>query len=365
MKSLSHRKLGLQIKNWKWCAFAILLTLLFGSSFVAAIILNTYVTVLERLQMSVSFIALLAFWGLALQKAILRRRFWQVFFFVDSSLFVLGIIFDPEYHLPVLWIVLLFLITIAVCVPYYIGLIIYAFRSKAIWEETVTTSSIPSPQYWSKRWVRRRQVFKKCVYALRLYGVIALVLACMTLIPMIIRNNRMICPWGSPPEHFQHMLKYRRTTIPQLEQFEQLFPRFLCKLQVTETNSNGTGSIRTDLGPGSPVKWSLFAGLHKRYLIAMETDIVLADVDPETGKIASPGAHDEPVFSLWDVKFVDAPLVVFEQRYVLVHHERIKVLTGEEWQQLVNANGDFAALGVELTKDQPIPNFELAFRNNR
>ncbi|MHC4642257.1 MAG: hypothetical protein ACYS32_11475 [Planctomycetota bacterium] len=167
------------------------------------------------------------------------------------------------------------------------------------------------------------------------------------------------------------MLKYRRTTIPQLPEFERLFPNYLCHFDYTKSIATLDPNDEWDniayRDSNSPIRWCLSAGLHKHYLLVMEIDLVFAEVDPETEKIISPGSHDEPVFSLCKVSSISitSPFVLFGQRYAWADSETVKTLTADEWKKLVEADGDFSVLGIELKKDEPIPNFELAFLNNQ
>lgn len=370
MKSII-RKLISQIKNWKWFAFAIFLTLLFGATFVAGIIESTYFPTLERLHLSVNILSLLAFWGLGLQKRIFQQLFWRLFFFIDALLFVLLLIFGRKIDLPLLWCIIMYLIMIIVIVPYYIGMFIYAFRSKQIWGQVELKPKTIPMVYSQYKWVRRKKWLRENISLYKWYVIATLIIVCLTLIPMIIRNNRMIYPQGSPPEFFMRMLKYRRTTIPQLPQFERLFPNYLCDIDYTISKFIFDPNNKRDniayLDPNSPVRWCLSAGLHKRYLLIMKIDIVYAKIDPETEKIISPGSHEEPVFSLWEVSYISIMprFVLFEQRYALPKSKELKILTADEWKKLVKADGDFSVLAIELKKDEPIPNFELAFRNNQ
>ena len=86
--------------------------------------------------------------------------------------------------------------------------------------------------------------------------------------------------------------------------------------------------------------------------------------DPESDEIVKEGSHENPTFSLWEVSRIYAPFVLFEPRHVQVYRTQIKTFTTLEWKQLVDANGDFSVLGVPLTKDNHIGDFNLAFRNN-
>jgi hypothetical protein len=358
-----------KIKNWKWCAFALLLTVFFGVPFVGGIIDNTDYTILERLQVSANILGLLAFWGLGLQKRVFQQLLWRLFFFIDASIFVLGMIFGKKYDVPLLWCVIFYLVLAAVTVPYYIGMFIYAFRSKQIWEETGQNSSPPYLDYPHFKWVRRKKWLRKRLGSLKWFATAAVIILCLTFIPLIIRNNRVLYPQGDPPECHEHMLKYRRTTIPELQEFERLFPNYLCDLDFSESyfviDPNGTGQNIAYLEPNSPVTWRLSAGLHKRYLLIMEIKLVFGKIDPQTREVLSPGSHEEPTFSLWEISSVSAPLVLFEQRYVSTSRTEIETFGVNEWRRLVEAQGDFTVLDIQLNQHATTANFKLAFRNNR
>jgi hypothetical protein len=341
---------------------------LFGILFVSGIIHNTYLTVLQRLSVSVNIFGLLAFWGLGLQKRIFRQYFWRLYFFIDALVFVLLLVFGRKYNVPLLWCIIFCLITAIVYVPYYIGMFIYAFRSKHIWEEAGYKPSAIYREYTHYPWLIKKW-FKQLAGFFKLPATVALVILCLTFIPAIIRNNRVIHPVGNSPKFYERMLKYRRTTIPELQEFERLFPNYLCVIDYGKSDiildPNGTGEYVINHDLNSPVRWRLSAGLHKRYLVVMETNIIFAVIDPETEKLFSLGSHDEPVFSLWEVGSVSAPLSLFTERFAWANPHKVKTLTHDEWKKLVQGNGDFSVLGIELKKDDPIPNFELAFQNNQ
>jgi hypothetical protein len=365
VKLLIHRKLVSQIKNWWWSVFALFLTMFFGISFIGWIIQNTDLTILQRLQASVDIIGLLALWGLGLQRPIFQNIFWCLFFFVNLIIDVSCVIFGQRYELSLLWCLILYLVFLTVAVPYYIGIFIYAFRSKQIWKKEQDEPAAIYTEYPYHKWLRR----KRWLGFLKSSATVALIILCLTFIPEVIRNNRVVYPWGNPPRSYERMLKHRRTTIPELQEFERLFPNYLCEFDCSESNliidPHGIGKNIAYIDPNLSVKWRLSAGLHKRYLFVMETDIVFAKIDPETGKLLSPGSHEEPAFTLWEVDSVSAPLVLFEKRYALPSSlSQVKTLNIDEWTRLVAAQGNFAVLGIQLKKNTFVPNFGLAFRNN-
>ena len=162
----------------------------------------------------------------------------------------------------------------------------------------------------------------------------------------------MIITPSTPPERLKRMLEYRRQKIPEIAEFERLFPNYLCEFKSESHHSENERN------------WEFIAGLYKRYLFCMNIDIVFAKIDPESDEIVKEGSHENPTFSLWEVSRIYAPFVLFEPRHVQVYRTQIKTFTTLEWKQLVDANGDFSVLGVPLTKDNHIGDFNLAFRNN-
>ncbi|MHC4574849.1 MAG: hypothetical protein ACYS76_12100 [Planctomycetota bacterium] len=368
MKSLTSEPLKCNIKNWWWLAAAVLLTMLLLVSSVAAIIQNTNYTMLERLHSSLYAVALLTLWGLSLQRRILEKAFWRLFFFFNLIVDVVFVIFEERYALPFLWCVISYVTFGIVHLPCYIGMFIYAFRSREIWGAAEHRTRLTYPDYQHFRWARRKQWLRNRLGLLKCFGASALVVCCLTFVPLIIRNNRVIYPEGMPPEWYGHVLEYRRTTIPELQEFERLFPNYLCDFDYSESkliiDPNGTGENIAYVDPNSPVKWRLSAGWHKRYLFVMEIDIVFGQIDRKTGAVISPGSHNEPTFSLWEVRSVSAPLVMFSERGARASRDQIETFGLDEWRSLVEAKGDFTALGVELKHNDPIPDFELAFRNN-
>jgi len=221
------------------------------------------------------------------------------------------------------------------------------------------------------KWLRRKIWLRDNTGLLKLPAIVVVIILCLTFIPMIIRNNRVIYHQGCPPEFNTRLLKYRRTTITQLPEYERLFPNYLYYFDYTKSlvifDPNDEWDNIAYHDPNSPVRWCVTAGLHKHYLLIMKIDIVFAKIDPETEEIISPGSHEEPVFSLWEVTSVSITprFVLFGQRYAFPNSKEVKTLTSDEWNKLVKADGDFSVLGIQLKKDDPMPNFELAFRNNQ
>lgn len=362
-----HSKLVSRIGSWRWGAFAILLTLVIGVLFIGRTISNTYWNLLGRLQISVGILTLPAFWGLALRRRILSRLFWRFLFFVNAVLLVLWLIFGKRHDLPLRWCITIHVINAMILIPFWVGLLIYAFGSKHIWEHGNHRLGIPPVVYHHDRIFRKEDMLRRFTQSLKFPVMILSIFLVLTFGPVVIRNNRIAYPTGCPPEQFETLFNYRRTTIPQLKEYERLFPNHLCALEYSEADvfvDPNDGLHYAD--PNSPVIWRLSAGLYGRYLIMMETKIVFAEVDPDTGVITSPGSHEEPEFSLWEVLSVtiSPKFVLFGHRYASVSRDRIRILTADEWEELVEADGDFSVLGIELKKNRPVPSFERACWNN-
>ncbi len=354
-----HQKITSLVKNWWWSGLAFFLTILFIGGFIGGIIQNTHYTILERFAVSADILGLLALWGLGLQKRFFRQFFWQLFIFINALLFILYMVFGKKYEISLLWCIILYFATVIVYVPYYIGMFIYAFRAKQIWKE--------AEQHSIYKARKKRKQAQQMLGWLKLSATIVLIIICLTFIPLIISNNRIVIPYANPPEYNERMLKYRRTTIPELNEFESLFPNYLYQLTYEfEPDSTEKEKSAALFDPNTSVKWSLIAGLHKRYLFTMEIDIVHAKIEPETGKVLSPGSYKEPTFILYEVVgSVSVPFALFRPRSVSVSYKSIKIFDTNEWRHLVEAQGNFMALGIQLKQDSPIPNFKLAFRNNK
>jgi len=372
------------------------MSLYLGVWFILGIIRNSYFNLPERLYFSVYILSLLALWGLGLKRRIFCRIFWRLLFFVHVLLFILCLIYGVEYDVPLLWCAILSIIETMILILHWIGLFIYAFRSKHIWQGQDHKPITTIVMYPRDRKSGRMGLLERCSQLLKLLIPVSLIILCLTFAPMIILNNRVCYPEGNLPRFIEHMFKYRRTTIPQLKEFELLFPNHLYVFDYNDTNfiiDPNEGIHHPD--PNSPVRWRLSAGLHRRYLVVMETDIISAKMDPETEEIISPGSHDEPVFSLWEVRSVSIcpryvlfrwrnpwtiptvrwpgkydfvptcpKFVMFSERYAYTDRVKLKTLTADEWEKLVQAEGDFSVLGIELKKNDPVRNFKKACWNN-
>jgi hypothetical protein len=367
------KKLISKIKNRKWFAFAVFLTLFWGTAFILGIVWNAHYTIVERFYIPIALIGLLAMWGLGLEKQIFSKAFWCSFLFIDIIGNILCRIFDREYQIPLFWNIIIHSLDAVTTIPYYIGVIIYAFRSKQIWgegEEKPIATSNEHTDYPHLKRARRKRKLKKFLLSLKPYVIATFIVLSMALMTLIVYNNRIVFPAAYQPEYpfIQPILKYRRTTITELQEFEQLFPNYLCDLYSHESpiaTVDDKGYISYNSDPNSPFRFEMIAGVYNRYLLVMEIDMVSARLDPETEEVISAGSHNEPTFSLFEVDSVWAHFEIFFPRSAYGSTKKIKAFGINEWEKLVKAQGDFSALDIQLEKSSPIPNFGLAYRNNK
>ncbi|MGD9781304.1 MAG: hypothetical protein AB7V14_04025 [Kiritimatiellia bacterium] len=90
--------------------------------------------ILEIIQGCANIIGIIGLWGLGFGIPLLNRYFWKALFAVDLVIFLSCLVFlrTPgleEYNPAFLWALLLVPI-----LPYYVGLFVYGFKSREIWE---------------------------------------------------------------------------------------------------------------------------------------------------------------------------------------------------------------------------------------
>jgi hypothetical protein len=98
--------------------------------------------------------------------------------------------------------------------------------------------------------------------------------------------------------------------------------------------------------------WRSVVGLHGRYVLTMKCDITL---DVTRTRVAG---HDTPAFFLSEVVLVEPGA----NGTWNVRYGKTWRFGAAEWQQVVAAGGDLGVLGIELTKDEPLPLFHRAWR---
>lgn len=340
------KKRYLRIWHIFWLVFSIAFTVVFGGSWIWGIIKNAPATIPGTFVSATNVFGLIALWGLGLQRRFLERRFWLCFFVIDVAATVLQIFFGRAYYIipPVIvataW---------SMQILYHIGIFAYAFCSKHIWQSSgkhspqadITDDAGVLPQ-------RNPHHLRKLIVGP------GLIILALTLAPVIIHNNRTVCPAAQFPEFYQPMLEHRRKQIPQIVEFERLFPNYLIEFYAGEPGTIGDA------------RWQFTAGLYGRYLMEMNIDVVFGQRDPDSGQIISPGSYSDITFNLREVDDISvSPFVLFPPRQAYPRQTTLIDSFGlDKWKQLVASSGDFGALGIQLKRDEPVPDFELAFRNN-
>jgi hypothetical protein len=101
--------------------------------------------------------------------------------------------------------------------------------------------------------------------------------------------------------------------------------------------------------------WNSIAGLHGRYVLTMQFDVMI------NRKKATLIASGEPEFRLVEVESITAlPGGRAEVRYGPTQ----KVFGPREWAKLVESGGDLSSLGIEVKKEKPVAGFEEHWRQS-
>jgi hypothetical protein len=110
-------------------------------------------------------------------------------------------------------------------------------------------------------------------------------------------------------------------------------------------------------GEAGPSKWTSSIGLYGRYVLAMTFPIVL---DSNKVKVVSEGAPEFFLYELAEITDEGGG------RYYL-HANQLPTdsVTLEKWQTLVATKGNFSAAGISLVTNNPVSNFESAWRTFR
>jgi hypothetical protein len=147
---------------------------------------------------------------------------------------------------------------------------------------------------------------------------------------------------GPPPENtskakmsgYELALKSGLENWPDPKAFNELFPNSLHVINYY------SGEV------GEP-KWSSKISLYKRYVFRMSLPIQL---DHSRTKIVGTGT---PEFDLYEIDSVaKGPSDSFSGQTHLVSRPSV-----EDWRKLVQANGNFAAIGINLDTNRPLDNF--------
>ena len=126
-----------------------------------------------------------------------------------------------------------------------------------------------------------------------------------------------------------------------INQFEALFP------DANDVTSQGTN-------PPTPHFWRWTAGLHDRYILSIEFEL-LQDPHSEARRPFAPLRVDPSIqFSLVEVDTIEI-LRDGGRTIRFLSTQRINL---GQWNQLVASDGDFSSIGIELKKSSPVSGFK-------
>ncbi len=123
-----------QIKRMNtWVTFASIYSLFYCWGVTEGVLTHRPMSPLQYTQTAMNGVGILAVWGLGIRIRVIREMFWRTFIVVDVVIYFVNLIMlgASRSHPPLLWVVV---VTVAIYVPYYSGMYIYAFRSRIIWQ---------------------------------------------------------------------------------------------------------------------------------------------------------------------------------------------------------------------------------------
>ena len=115
-----------------WLLFAGVFSLFYCWGVIWIILTHKPVSTLDFIQFVTTGIGVFAIWGLGLKKKVLWQKFWRIIFGVDLLGYLL-IWLIPATTKQERYLVREIYVGLVLGLPYYSGMFIYAFRSKAIW----------------------------------------------------------------------------------------------------------------------------------------------------------------------------------------------------------------------------------------
>ena len=133
-----------------------------------------------------------------------------------------------------------------------------------------------------------------------------------------------------------------RSTIPVIEQFERLFP-----------GSDHFISYYT--GTHGPPTWNSHAGLYGRYVLTMQMPIRFNLFWRD--RIIW---HGDSTFYLREIKSISPQA---NGTSVILYGPTHLTFGLPEWKRVVDAGGDLSVLGVKMTKDAKVLNFDEHWRS--
>ena len=137
-----------------------------------------------------------------------------------------------------------------------------------------------------------------------------------------------------PPE-YSKALNDALVNVPYARDFKKSFPLS------RESFSSFTGKR------GQPTLICM-AGLYGRYVLRVDVEVTF---DSSRTKVISYG---DPIFCLVEVIGISA----LPDGRVAITSKSIKEFGEELWKAIVEHGGDFSSVGIELTKDDPVPGFD-------
>ena len=141
-------------------------------------------------------------------------------------------------------------------------------------------------------------------------------------------------------------------SIPYLKEFQQLFPAatvhmgFPASVIFTKENEH---EVMQQFYIGAHV------GLYSRYELTMT---VVFKMTPDQKRITS---FEEPCFRVQEV----GPITVSPNDQAHISYGRADDFDYAKFKLLKAHGGDFASIGLKLTKDSPVPNFEREWKPER
>jgi len=76
------------------------------------------------------------------------------------------------------------------------------------------------------------------------------------------------------------------------------------------------------------------------------------------------GSWEKPEYSLWELTSVTPPSLSSSDRRVHFSKNLLHTMSTDDWKALVQSDGDLSKIGIELKKNEPVLNFDLAFPEN-
>ena len=127
-----------------------------------------------------------------------------------------------------------------------------------------------------------------------------------------------------------------RQTIPFAAQFDALFPDCIA---VLERYTGQTG----------PTELNMATSLHERYVFSME---ILVTLDKTRRRVIK---HGQPIFQIVEIEEIDGRSILYDSSFQ-------KGFSLDQWKILVDSNGDFKSIGIELEQNSSIPGFADMWR---